>query len=148
MTIVMNTRTGALSEYAGLGATSCCVVGSRLLIATAEGVFALEGEGLLESRVRSGRLDLGGSALKTVHTVYLATVSGAPLTLRVSTGYGGRAGSFEYRLPRAKVSGIENRRIQLAKGVRARDWEFVIESKERLEFDACSALVSASARRI
>ena len=88
-TWAMNTRTGAVTEYADFVFNSFAQVGNKYLGASESGIFELLGDdddGVdIVARIKSGYLQFGGTQLSRLKEAYIAATGEGTMILRILT---------------------------------------------------------------
>jgi hypothetical protein len=127
---VTNTHTMAVSQYKGLALDSVVAHGTQLIGVGPDGVYVQDGVSddgePISCLLRTGYIGFGAEEDKNVYRAYLYMKSGGPVYLRVIWDAGGRRDCKWYQLDARDPDVLENRRVPLARGVRAERWGFEI----------------------
>jgi hypothetical protein len=132
-TLVMNTKTGAMSEYAGYEFNSYCQFNDSVLLAGSEGIYeanntdhdGYQGFTIL-SRIRTGEVDthVDGKANKMRNAFICYESDGG---VRLSTTGDGSV-SRSYPVLTENVDGVIERRVKFERGIRNRIFDIKIEN--------------------
>lgn len=121
-TWVMNTRTGAVSEYEDFEFNSFARVGNKYIGASDAGLYELLGdtdEGAnIVPRIRSGYLQFGGTRLSRLAAAYIAVRGEGQHILRIFTSEGAQ---YDYLID-ARDGRMT--KVHMGKGQRARSFSF------------------------
>lgn len=148
---VLNTATGATSEYQGLQFNSLARIGDRYFGASETGVHELVGANdngvAIATYVQTGLIDFGDTHEKMVPYAYLAADAEGRIALGVSaSGENGVAQHwYEATMDNAAV---KNLRIPVGRGLRGRHWKFEVASDALKKFDALTTLPVVLSRRV
>lgn len=119
----MNTRTGAVSEYADFAFNSFAALGSRYVGAAADGLYELlgdtdDGDDIIAS-IAGGYMQFGGTQLSRLKEAYIAAQGDGHWVLKVLTGDGL---TYVYEVDNRSM---RNTKFHMGKGQRARyfAWE-------------------------
>jgi len=140
---VMNLGTNAVTSYTGWDFTST----SNGYGVKADGIYRLEGDGLVENwLVDPGKINFGAENKKTLPAVYLGCSSEEPLWLRVTTPKGM---VYEYQA-RSCSDEVEIHRVDPGRGLRENWLGLAIFSDSGTDFTLASVSFApvASQRRI
>ena len=125
-TWAMNTRTGAVSEYADFTFNSFAKVGRRYVGASEDGLYSLLGDTdageSIVSRIRGGFLQFGGTQLSRLKEAYIAARGEQEWVLRVLTGDGA---VYNYRVTNRSM---RSTKVHMGKGQRARYFAYELIS--------------------
>lgn len=131
-TWAMNTRNGAVTEYADYAFNSFARVGNQYLGASEEGLFLLQGDDDdgddIIARIKGGFLQFGGVQLSRLKEAYIAARGGGDWVLRIRTGSGEL---YNYGV---STRSMVTTRVNMGKGMRARYFAFELLS-EGQDFD-------------
>lgn len=138
---VMNTESRGLSRYTNYPFNSFAKVGGAYFGAASDGLHALEGGtdngAPIAARLRAGLSALGTRRLKRIPEAFIGYTSDGTLLLHVisaNEGTGEKEAAI-YRLsPRAAANTRENR-WKIGRGIKAVDFDFVIENVDGADFD-------------
>lgn len=136
-TLVMQTETSALTEYAEYPFNSYAKFNGVYLGASDDGVFALAGNTdageAIDAYARTGISDFNTSHLKRINRVYVGYRTDGDMVLRVITdGWETR----DYRMVKMPqgVGGIRGNHINMGRGLDARYWQFEIRNEAGCDF--------------
>jgi len=149
-TWVLNTRTGALTEYTNYAFNSMTRVGSgtTYLGASSTGLYALQGPDdngtPIVSSIRGGLLQFSGGQLSSIAGAYLAVRGYGDWYLKIKTGSGQE---YVYRVDNPKS--MKNNRVELGKGLRARYFSYELTSTgQDFDFNSLEFIPIQQVRRI
>lgn len=130
---VMNSTSGALSEYSAVELNSLARLGNVYAGASAVGIVELTGTDDLgtdiPSRLATGQLDFGTLKSKNVPMATLSYASDGNCYLRtVTTQSGGETRKKTYRLRARQTQAVGLDVVELAKGVQSNLWQFELET--------------------
>lgn len=148
----INTSNKAHSTYSNFAPNSMAVFNGKSLAAFADGIYELTGDkddtAYINAVVRTSLLDYGSPNVKYVPDLYLhgRDYSG-DLAVTVTAD---ETTEVSYQVPYDGQTGIRNRRVKLAKGVRGRSWQFEVRNVSgcMMELESIEAPVAVSQRRI
>lgn len=125
-TWAMNTRTGAVTEYADFAFNSFASIGGSYFGASADGLYELlgdddDGDDII-ARIRGGFLQFGGTKLSRLKEAYLATRGGGQFVLRIVTGDDER---YDYHVD---ARSMRSTKVHMGKGQRARYFAYELTS--------------------
>lgn len=140
---VLNVRNAAASELTNFNFNSFATVslgGRRVtLAARQDGVFQFGGQDddgtPIDALVRLGLSDFGTSQLKRVANAYIGYTADGELRLKVITTDGGKKKENWYKLAPRTVASPDGARFDIAKGLTARYWGFVLENIDGADFE-------------
>jgi len=115
----VNIVSGALSEYQGFGFTQYARVGQQLWGCRPDGLYRLGGDVAMDALVDFGTIDLGNQNLKRLSTAFIGVRTDGQVFLRVTTDGVERVYSA--------VGRDDMRKVQLARGVSARNWSMQLQ---------------------
>lgn len=115
----VNITSGALSEYQGFGFTQYARVGQQLWGCRPDGLYRLGGDVAMDALVDFGTIDLGNQNLKRLSTAFIGVRTDGQVFLRVTTDGVERVYSA--------VGRDDMRKVQLARGVSARNWSMQLQ---------------------
>lgn len=137
-TWVMNTRSGAVSEYTNFAFNSFVKFGNKYLGASDTGLYELLGDDDdgtdITSQIKSGFAQWAGSKFTMFKAAYLAVRGGGDYVLKITTGDGK---SYSYSV---SARNMRSTKINIGKGIRTRYFAFELISDgddydlESLEF--------------
>lgn len=150
-TIVMNSRTKAISTYEGLAANSLCEFNGMVLAATADGIVALTGEkdgaADIDAFIRSSVSQYGTQFFKRVINGYIGYRADGKLKV---TLYTDETREYSYPLAPRQVATIHPSKVKFGRGVEGRYWQWKIENTDGagFEIDAYEMDVDVLTRRV
>lgn len=125
-TWAMNTRTGAVTEYANYAFNSFAKIGRRVLGASENGLYELTGDSddgtSIAARIAGGFLQFGGTQLSRLKEAYIAARGEQEWVLRVITGDGE---VYNYRVTNRSM---RSTKVHMGKGQRARYFAYELVS--------------------
>lgn len=131
-TWAMNTRTGAVTEFANYAFNSFATFGTTVYGATSDGLYELSGDtdaaSPIVARLRSGYLQFGGTQLSRLKEAYIAARGGGDYVLKILTGDG------EEYVYSVNSRSMRSTKVHMGKGQRARYFAFELESSGQ-DFD-------------
>jgi len=131
-TWAMNTRTGAVTEYADFTFNSFGRAGNRYLGASADGLYELVGDDddgeEIVARIKSGFLQFGGTQLSRLKAAYIAARGEGEMVLKIVEGSGK---TYVYR---ADTRNMRSTKVHMGKGQKSRYFAFELISKGQ-DFD-------------
>lgn len=140
ITLVMNTRTNALTEYNNYPFNSFARWQGKTLAASSDGLHELDfgdldGETEIPWLFAFGAHDFGIANHKVMEKLYASMRSNGDITLRVMVD---DEEANEYVLSYNDIETIKQRRVKLGKGARGKYWQLEMESVEGcfFEFDS------------
>ncbi len=146
-----NTENWAMSRYAPWAATSAAVIDGVVYVTTADGVYALDGEGeAIEARLRTGQVDVGRGRLARPISAYLEYELAGTAAMEVAqTQRGAAPEAYRYALPAEDAAVLTNGRFMFGRGLRGRHFTFELTlSGQRAYINDLSVLVAPIQRRI
>lgn len=134
-TWVLNTRRGALTEY-DFQFTSYALFNGLVLGVSAAGVVvlgtqAVDGAAAIPWRWRTGKSDYGETHLKRVPRLYVGGEFDGDVLFRTMVD---ATGTRTYRLLNNHVEGMQQRRVPIGKGPKARYWQYEVEGDNGADF--------------
>lgn len=123
---VFNTRTLAMTRYAGFDASQVASVGGRLLAGGNMGLMTYASEGGAQGYIRGGLTDFGSPQIKSLRNGYITAAGDAPITLRVRHGVGEALQSAEYRPDITGSVVPRTYRVAFARGFKGTFWGFEV----------------------
>jgi hypothetical protein len=126
---VVNTRTGAMTEYGNFNFNSIVRFGERYLASGPNGLFVLGGEDDygtdISALIRTGLNDYGNSMLKRIPRIYVSgEFDDDVLFSTISTEDGKRT----YRLVDNEVTGEQQRRVPVGRGPKSARWQLEVQN--------------------
>lgn len=146
-TWAMNTRSGAVTEYADYAFNSFAKIGRRYFAASENGLYELTGDSDdgedIVARIRSGFLQFGGTQLSRLKEAYLAARGGGNFVLRVVTGDGA---IYNYSVASANM---RSTKVHMGKGMRARYFAYeLISTGQDFDLDTLEFVPLVVQRRV
>ena len=143
----------AMSRYAPFTALGAAVIDGVPYLLTADGVYALEGEGEpMTAFLASGKLDMTGSTLAhplEAHLEYELAGATAAASVDVTSTQSGQAQSWNYPLRHWDASELTNNRARFGRGLRGRHFAYTLRlSGERSYINDWSVLLAPSKRSL
>lgn len=121
---VMNTKTGALTQYSNFNYNSATNFNGVDLVASSAGIFALAGDldgaALIDAYARLGTTDFGTAVHKRVEAAYLGYRSNGGMRLRVITD---EQETYDYILASNDVNSIHGNRVKMGQGMKGTYWQ-------------------------
>lgn len=134
--LVLNPRIRAVTTYDNSPFNSGCRAFGATLIACADGIVALTGDDdngePIAALLESGKSDLGSDRIKFVPYAYIGYEASGNLLLTVTTDDGE---SIQYALEPREDSNLGASRTKLARGVKGRFWQWLLENEDGARFD-------------
>ena len=146
-TWVINTRTGALSEYDNFKFNSFAQNGLHYMGASDAGLYVLDGgddDGSpVMAHLRSGYAQFGGSRFSGLRAVYLGMRGESDILFKIDTGDGK---SYTYK---ARVQDQQTTKVLVGKGLRARyiAFELMTEGQD-FDLDSIEFVPAVAQRRV
>jgi hypothetical protein len=146
-TWVVNTRTGAISEYGNYNFNSFAQNGLHYMGASDAGLFVLDGDdddgAPVLARLRSGYAQFGGSRYTSLRAVYIGARGEGDLLFKIDTG-DGRLTTYK-----ARLQDMESTKVLVGKGVRSRYIAFEILSEgQDFDLDTVEFVPAVAQRRV
>lgn len=146
-TWVMNTRTNAVSEYAGYRFNSFTQVGERVLGANDAGLFWLDGGDdagtPIEAVIQPGVVQPHGNKLANVHYAYLGMRGDSDFVFTITDEAGG---SFAYRLD---ANSMKTGKVPFGRGLKTRYFTFNMRSMGGdFDLDNIEFITQETARKV
>ncbi|MGG2100407.1 hypothetical protein [Stenotrophomonas sp. NRRL B-14846] len=138
---VMNTESRALSRYTQYPFNSFAKIGGRYYAAAADGLHRLDGDDddgtPIAARLRLGLSALGTRRLKRLPEAFVGYTATGTLLLHVITvnEQSGQKEAAIYRILERPASSERETRWKLGKGIKAVDFDFVIENVDGADFE-------------
>lgn len=138
---VMNTESRALSRYTQYPFNSFAKIGGRYYAAAADGLHRLDGDDddgtPIPARLRLGLSALGTRRLKRLPEAFVGYTATGALLLHVITvnEESGQKEAAIYRILERSASSERETRWKLGKGIKAVDFDFVIENVDGADFE-------------
>lgn len=132
---IVNTRTRAVTTYAGVEPQSATFFNKRLLLATDTGIESLSGDsdrGLsIDASVASGMTDLGSQAIKHVTQVTVGYRAGGDVdvTMVIDAHH-----SYTYTMLPRQINEQHATRVKFGRGARGRYWSWKISNRDGADF--------------
>lgn len=147
-TWVMNTRTGAVTEYADFVFNSFATLGNRYIGASEDGLFELlgdtdDGDDII-ARVKGGYLQFGGTQLSRLKEAYIAATGQGSMILRIRTKDG-----EVYNYGVASTRDGRSTKVHMGKGQRSRYFAFeLISAGQDFDLDTLEFVPIVVQRRV
>lgn len=146
MTVVVNTHTNAVTTYAGIAANSACVFNGVVLLATADGIVALEGNddagAPISASVTSGVSELGAETIKRVVTGIAGYRAAGDIELTlVADGHN----ESTYVLQPRRLDDPHAARVKFGRGAKGRYWQWTLANRDGAAFSLDSLSLDAQA---
>jgi len=138
---VMNTENRALSRYTNYPFNSFAKVGGRYYAAASDGLHTLDGDDddgtPIAARLRLGLSAMGSRRLKRLPEAFVGYSSDGALWMHVITvnEESGLKEAAIYRILERPATSPRESRWKLGKGIKAADFDFVIENVDGAAFD-------------
>jgi hypothetical protein len=146
-TWALNTKTGALTEYADYAFNSFAQLDGRYLGAAQDGLYELTGNtddgDAIIAEIETGMAQLAGSRFTSFRAAYLAVRGAGQFVLRLETGDGKW---YNYAVT---ADSMETTKVHLGKGLRARYFSFtLISTGQDFDLEALEFVPIAAKRRV
>ena len=146
-TWALNTRTGALTEYADYAFNSFAQLDGRYLGAADDGLYELAGDtddgAAVISEIETGLAQIAGSRLTSFRAAYLAVRGSGQFVLRLETGNGK---IYNYSVI---ADHMGTTKVHLGKGLRARYFSFtLISTGQDFDLESLEFVPIAARRRV
>lgn len=143
----VNTRTGAVSEYAGYDFNSFAQNGRYYLGSSSTGLYQLDGDDdagePIIAQLRSGYAQFGGSRYTSFKAAYLGLRGDGSVFLKLDTGDGK---AYTYK---SVVQNQQSTKVRFGKGLRARYFAFeLISDGQDFDLDTVEFLPVVAQRRV
>jgi hypothetical protein len=129
--VVINTKTMAVTEYAGFNFKSLGNINGVVIGSNENGLFAFQGNDLSQSIIETGGFDFGKSNLQKPQASWLVLRADGALTMYVMTD---ENTVYEY-----DVTGLPNRlheeRVKFGKGIKGRVFSFGLKNVDKSDFN-------------
>lgn len=151
MTIVMNTRNLAVTEYQNFNFTSYALVNGRYCAAGPAGLMALDGTDdngtNINWSLKTGQMDDKAGTLKRLPEVVIGLRSSGPVRVRIWKDDGVY---FDHMLPATKTDTIHQQRVTPGKGMRSRYFAVELQgvSNAASEIDSMQVNMAKLKRRV
>jgi hypothetical protein len=134
-TWALNTRRNALTEY-NFQFTSYALFNGLVLGVSPAGVVVLGTQAVddtlpITGRARTGKADYGEAHLKRVPRLYVGGEFDGDVLFRTIVD---ATGTRTYRLTHNHVDGMQQRRVPIGKGPKARYWQYEVEGEDGADF--------------
>ena len=121
------TGSWAMSRYAPAQAEQLAVINGVVHAVTADGVFALDGDGeAIGAEVRTGLLDVGQGNLALLDAAYVEYELDGQASMTVNRPQTGQMQSWTYTLPAELAGTLTNGRFKFGRGLRGRHFSFTL----------------------
>ncbi|WP_313033345.1 hypothetical protein [Stenotrophomonas acidaminiphila] len=138
---VMNTESRGLSRYTNYPFNSFAKIGERYYGAHSGGIARLGGRDdmgePIRAKLRLGMTDFGDRRLKGVSEVFIGAAAGGQLLLKAIfvDEVSGEKTMAVYKVAARPAGASRETRAKLGRGMRAVDWDFVLENVNGADFD-------------
>jgi hypothetical protein len=136
---VVNTESGAPSEYRNWNFDSMCRLGDRYYGASESGLFRLDGDDdagdPIEASVRTGDLDFGSPNIKRPLTAHIGYTAAGDMVLKVTVTHEGKRSEFWYRCKNPVRGTATEAKLPLGRGLASRRWQFELVNTAGADFD-------------
>lgn len=133
--VALNTRTKAVSTYAGLSPNSIARFNGVTLMATANGIVALTGNTDLgvpiSAWITSGKTTFGLQGMKRVLTGYVGYRAGGDMEL---TLIGDDHHEYSYRMEPRRIDQQHQSRVKFGRGAKAVYWQWKVANTDGADF--------------
>lgn len=149
--VVVNTHTSAVTEYAGVDANSGCMFAGSVLLATADGIVALEGDtdlgAPIAAAITSGISDLGEEHVKRILTGTVGYRAAGDMELALVADDHHES---IYRLLPRRLDDPHATRVKFGRGAKGRYWQWTLSNRDGAGFslDRLALDVQALGRRV
>lgn len=146
-TWTMNTRTGAVTEYADFTFNSFGRIGNRYIAASADGLYELvgdddDGEEII-ARIKSGFMQFGGTQLSRLKAAYIAARGEGEMLLKIVEG-GGK--TYVYR---TSTRNMRSTKVHMGKGQKSRYFAFeLVTAAQDFDLDTIEFVPIVVPRRV
>lgn len=150
--VVVNTVTGAVTEYQNYGFDSFAVIGGVTYAAGTDGIYELDSAvtdntAPISAYFETGALDFNSEYLKRMEGVYAAYRTTGDIRVSVRTDEGKQ---YAYNMKYDGVPTIRQRRVPVGKGLKGKYWQIKFENVNGsgFGFDTMNILAHETVRRI
>ena len=119
-----NVDSWAMSRYADYQFNQLVTINGRLYGVNDDGVYLMEADGIVDAKLKTGKIDLSGGRLVHPLAAFLEYELQGQLTVDVTTTQSGTAQTYNYRLPSELANELTNGRVQFGRGLRGRHFSF------------------------
>ena len=119
-----NVDSWAMSRYADYQFNQLVTINGRLYGVNADGVYLIEADGIVDAKLKTGKIDLSGGRLVHPLAAFLEYELNGQLSIDVTTTQSGTAQTYNYRLPSELANELTNGRVQFGRGLRGRHFSF------------------------
>lgn len=134
-TVVVNLKTGGVTEYQGFNFNSFTIFGGRVLGASDAGLFALDGGtdagAEINGYITTGIDDFGSDHKKRCSDAYVSGKSSEPMDFTVLLDEG--TASYSYPVPATDT--YREGKANLGRGLKARYWQFKVSNRAGADFE-------------
>lgn len=135
---VVNTETGAPTEYENFNFNSMCKLGQKYYGAAENGLFMLDGEtddgDPINARILTGEMDFGSPNLKRLERAYMGYTSEGDMVLRIIVTHAGKPNEYWYKVPTRFGSEDTESRIKIGEGIFSNYWQFELVNPDGAHF--------------
>ena len=150
-TLVMNSRSNAVTEYQNYGFNSYATIGGANYGASSSGLYLLSGDDDAGTNIgwslKTGQMDDKSPYLKRLPEVVLGLRSNGPVRVIIHCD---DETSYSYTLPALNIDTIRQLRVQPGRGLRSRYYAVELQGIENstIELDSLQVNMSKTSRRI
>ena len=119
-----NVDSWAMSRYADYQFNQLVAINGRLYGVNDDGVYLMEADGIVDAKLKTGKIDLSGDRLVHPLAAFLEYELNGQLSIDVTTTQSGTAQTYNYRLPSELANELTNGRVQFGRGLRGRHFSF------------------------
>ena len=119
-----NVDSWAMSRYADYQFNQLVTINGRLYGVNDDGVYLMEADGIVDAKLKTGKIDLSGDRLVHPLAAFLEYELNGQLSIDVTTTQSGTAQTYNYRLPSELANELTNGRVQFGRGLRGRHFSF------------------------
>ncbi|MES2488540.1 MAG: hypothetical protein V4607_02025 [Pseudomonadota bacterium] len=136
---VVNTESGAPSEYQNWNFDSMCRLGDRYYAVSDAGLFLLEGDddqgAEIAASIRTGDMDFGSAQIKRPLEAHIGYTANGDLVLKVTVEHEGERSEYWYRCNKPVNGTATEAKINLGKGLASRHWQFELMNVNGADFE-------------
>ena len=119
-----NVDSWAMSRYADYQFNQLVTINGQLYGVNDDGVYLMEADGIVDAKLKTGKIDLSGDRLVHPLAAFLEYELNGQLSIDVTTTQSGTAQTYNYRLPSELANELTNGRVQFGRGLRGRHFSF------------------------
>lgn len=136
---VINTDSGAPSEYTNFNFESMCRLNDQYYAVSADGLYRLGGQtdagDPIMARILTGEMDFGVDELKRIEQAVIGYTAQGELVLKVTTNYRGERQEHWYKAPKCVDGELTETRVAVGKGLVSRYYQFELCNQDGADFD-------------